>query len=98
MVTLNPPTADRNGQCGNTCSYAVAATSRASKPMIRIAEFDMYFNEGISKYGDLLDFATKLVYISKKGRRFRYNEISLGKDRLNSIEFNRMNKEIANEI
>lgn len=71
--------------------------NRVAAPF-RTAEFDMYFNEGISKYGDLLDLATQLEYISKKGNSYKYNQISLGSGRINSIEFLRMNKDIANEI
>lgn len=71
--------------------------NRVAAPF-RSAEFDMFFNEGISKYGDLLDLATKLEYISKKGKHYEYNQIFLGKSRNDSIEFLRLNKVIANEI
>ena len=67
-------------------------------PPFRTAEFDIMFNEGISKVGDMLDLATKLEIITKRGAFFSYGDIRLGQGRENSKEFLRQNHDLANEI
>jgi len=67
-------------------------------PPFRIAEFDIMFNEGISKVGDMLDLATKLEIITKRGAFFSYGDIRIGQGRENSKEFLRQNPDLANEI
>jgi len=67
-------------------------------PPFRTAEFDIMYNEGISKVGDLIDLATQLEVIDKRGAFFSYNETRLGQGRENSKEFLRQNPEIANQI
>jgi recombination protein RecA len=67
-------------------------------PPFRTAEFDIMFNEGISKVGDMLDLATKLEIITKRGAFFSYGDIRLGQGRENSKEFLRHNLDLANEI
>jgi recombination protein RecA len=67
-------------------------------PPFRTAEFDIMYNEGISKVGDLIDIATQLEIVDKRGAFFSYGETRLGQGRENSKEFLRQNPEIANEI
>ena len=67
-------------------------------PPFRTAEFDIMFNEGISKVGDMLDLATKLETITKRGAFFSYGDIRIGQGRENSKEFLRQNPDLANEI
>lgn len=67
-------------------------------PPFRTAEFDIMYNEGISKVGDLIDLATQLEIIDKRGAFFSYGETRLGQGRENSKEFLRQNPEIVNEI
>jgi recombination protein RecA len=67
-------------------------------PPFRTAEFDIMFNEGISKVGDMLDLATKLEIITKRGAFFSYGDIRIGQGRENSKEFLRQNPDLANEI
>jgi recombination protein RecA len=64
----------------------------------RTAEFDIMYNEGISKVGDIIDLATQLEIITKRGAFFSYGDIRLGQGRENSKEFLRQNPEISNEI
>jgi len=47
----------------------------------RTAEFDVMYNEGISKVGDIIDLATQLEIVSKRGAFFSYGEIRLGQGR-----------------
>jgi recombination protein RecA len=67
-------------------------------PPFRTAEFDIMYNEGISKVGDLIDLATQLEIVDKRGAFFSYGETRLGQGRENSKEFLRQNPDIANEI
>ncbi len=67
-------------------------------PPFRTAEFDIMYNEGISKEGDLLDLATQLETVQKRGAFFSYGDIRLGQGRENSKEFLRQNPEVAFEI
>ena len=64
----------------------------------RTAEFDIMYNEGISKEGDIIDLATAMEIITKRGAFFSYKDIRLGQGRENSKEFLRQNIELCNEI
>jgi recombination protein RecA len=67
-------------------------------PPFRTAEFDIMYNEGISKVGDLIDLATQLGIVDKRGAFFSFNETRLGQGRENSKEFLRQNPGLADEI
>ena len=67
-------------------------------PPFRTAEFDIMYNEGISKVGDLIDLATQLEIIEKRGAFFSYGETRLGQGRENTKEHLRQSPDLANEI
>jgi recombination protein RecA len=67
-------------------------------PPFRTAEFDIMFNEGISKSGDVLDLATKFEVITKRGAFFSYGDLRLGQGRENAKDYLRSNPELMNEI
>jgi len=67
-------------------------------PPFRTAEFDIMYNEGISKSGDLIDLATQLEIISKRGSFYSYGDIRLGQGRENAKDFLRQNRELSDEI
>ncbi len=67
-------------------------------PPFRVAEFDVMYNEGISKVGDIIDLATQLEIIQKRGAFFSYGEIRLGQGRENAKEYLRQNADLAREI
>ena len=56
------------------------------------------YNEGISNEGDIIDLATGLEIITKRGAFFSYGDIRLGQGRENAKEFLRQNKDICQEI
>jgi len=64
----------------------------------RTAEFDIMYNEGISKVGDIIDLATSLEIIQKRGAFYSYGDLRLGQGRENAKEFLRQNPDIASEI
>ena len=67
-------------------------------PPFRTAEFDIMFNEGISKSGDVLDLATKFEVVQKRGAFFSYGDIRLGQGRENAKDYLRQNFDLMNEI
>jgi recombination protein RecA len=67
-------------------------------PPFRTAEFDIMFNEGISKSGDLLDLATKLEIITKRGAFFSYGDRRIGQGRENAKDMLRSNPDLMAEI
>jgi recombination protein RecA len=71
--------------------------NKVSAPF-RTAEFDIMYNEGISKVGDIIDLATQLEIVTKRGAFFSYGDIRLGQGRENAKEFLRQNMDLANEI
>ncbi len=67
-------------------------------PPFRTAEFDIMFNEGISKSGDLLDLATQLEIVTKRGAFFSYGDVRIGQGRENAKDYLRQNLDLAGEI
>ncbi len=67
-------------------------------PPFRIAEFDIMYNEGISREGGLLDVGIAAGVLSKTGAWFNYGETRLGQGRENARDFLRSNPEIAGRI
>jgi recombination protein RecA len=67
-------------------------------PPFKEAEFDIMYNEGISKNGELVDIGTAMGIIEKRGAFFRYNEGLLGQGRENSKDFLKENPAVAEEI
>lgn len=67
-------------------------------PPFRTAEFDIMYNEGISKVGDIIDLATSLEILTKRGAFYSYGDTRLGQGRENAKEFLRQNPDLSNEI
>jgi recombination protein RecA len=67
-------------------------------PPFRSAEFDIMFDHGISKEGNLLDIGLELGLVSKAGAFFSYGDIRLGQGRENAKEYLVSNPELAQEI
>jgi len=67
-------------------------------PPFKQAEFDIMFGEGISKYGELVDYGVKLDIIDKSGAWFSYEDKKLGQGREKVKEEFKTNPELAAEI
>ena len=64
----------------------------------RTAEFDIMYNEGISKAGDMLDLATSLDIVTKRGAFYSYGDMRLGQGRENAKEFLKQNPDLMEEV
>jgi recombination protein RecA len=67
-------------------------------PPFTECEFDIMYNEGISKTGDVLDLAVNYELVSKRGAYFRYGETLLGQGRENAKSYLAENPTILLEI
>jgi len=67
-------------------------------PPFRSAEFDIMFDHGISREGDLIDLGVELGIVKKAGAFFSYGDIRLGQGRENAKQFLLQNPEPAVEI
>jgi recombination protein RecA len=67
-------------------------------PPFKKAEFDIIYNEGISRSSDVLDMATEIGLVEKKGAYYSYGELRLGQGRENAKVFLKDNPEIMVEI
>src|SRR5436305_2437489 len=67
-------------------------------PPFRVAEFDIMYNEGISKEGGLLDLAVELGLVKKSGAFFSYGEQRIGQGRENARDYLKKNPQITQEI
>ena len=67
-------------------------------PPFRVAEFDIMFNSGISREGDLIDLGVKLDVIKKSGAFFSYGDIRLGQGRESVKAYLQQNPELTQEI
>ena len=64
----------------------------------KTAEFDIMYAEGISKVGDIVDLATELDIVQKRGSFYSYGDLRLAQGRENAKEFLRANPDMAMEI
>ena len=67
-------------------------------PPFTECEFDIMYNQGISKTGDVLDLATEYEIVDKRGAYFRYGETLLGQGRENAKIFLDENPAILDEL
>ncbi len=67
-------------------------------PPFRVAEFDLMFNEGISREGDILDLGAAKDIVQKSGAWYQYEGNKIGQGRESARQFLKKNPEIANEI
>ena len=71
----------KNGEdiLGNRARVKVIKNKMA--PPFKVAEFDIMYNEGISKVGSILDVATNLGLLEKRGSWFSFEGEQLGQGR-----------------
>jgi len=67
-------------------------------PPFKTAEFDIMYNEGISKVGGLLDIGVEMDLIEKRGSFYSYNEERLAQGRENAKQALREQPGLADEL
>ena len=67
-------------------------------PPFRTAEFDIMFNRGINKMGDLLDLGVARDIVKKSGSFYSYGEVRLGQGRESAKEFLGQHEDMSQEI
>ena len=63
-----------------------------------MAEFDIMYNTGISRVGDVIDLATKYEITRKNGAFYNYQDVKLGQGRENVKHFLKNNEKVAQSI
>jgi len=81
---------------GNRTRATVAKNKVA--PPFRKAEFDIIFNRGIDRMGELLDLGALHKIVEKTGAWYSYGDLRLGQGRENSGNYLRENPKLADEI
>ena len=91
-------TAIKNGDevIGNQVRGKVVKNKVA--PPFRKAEFDLMFNEGISKVGEIVDIGTDMGILTKSGSFYSYNgnRLAQGRDAVKNVL--RENPDLADEV
>lgn len=67
-------------------------------PPFKQAEFDIYFNQGISREGEIVDLGAEKGIIEKSGAWYSYSGTRIGQGRDNVKEYLRNNVAVAKEI
>lgn len=67
-------------------------------PPFKKVELDMYFGEGLSYHGSILDAALKYELLEKSGSWYSYNTEKIGQGRENAINFLRTNGDITQDL
>jgi recombination protein RecA len=85
-----------NLEIGNRVKAKIVKNKMA--PPFRVAEFDILFAEGISRAGSILDLATEMNIVEKKGAWFSYKGQRLGQGRDTVREELKKNSPLLDEI
>ena len=64
----------------------------------RAGEFDLMYNEGISREAELITLGEKTGVVTKSGSSYAYGDIKMGRGYDSTRLFLRENKRVANEI
>jgi recombination protein RecA len=83
-------------EVGNRVKVKIAKNKCA--PPFQVAEFDIVFNEGISRTGTAIDLGADMGIIDKKGAWFSYNGDRLGQGREAVRELLKTNVQLLEEI
>jgi recombination protein RecA len=76
----------------------VKVVKNKTAPPFRLAEFDIMYNEGISREGNILDVAVDMNIVRKSGAWFYMGEERIGQGRENVKTFLKEHPDLTNEI
>jgi recombination protein RecA len=81
---------------GGRCRVKVVKNKVAAP--FRQTEFDLMYNEGVSREGELIALGEKLEIMKKSGNSYEYGDMKLGRGYDATRQFLRANKDIAEKI
>lgn len=87
---------DADGARGNKVRVKVVKNKVA--PPFRQAEFDIIFNRGIAREGELIDLGIKYNHVVKSGAWLSYGDLRLGQGREKAMELLAGDKEVATRL
>ena len=87
---------DGDNVIGNKVKVKIVKNKVA--PPFRTAEFDIMFNEGISKVGEIVDLGVKFNIVSKAGAWYEYKGEKIGQGREAAKQYLKDNHKVAEEI
>lgn len=67
-------------------------------PPFRIAEFDIYYNEGISRESEIINLAVQLGFLEKSGAWYSYNQEKIGQGKDNVRIYLKEHPEISSVL
>ena len=73
----------------------IKVTKNKGAPPFRLAEFDIMYNEGISRNGNIVDIGVREDILGKSGAWYYYGETRLGQGRENAKNFLQENPDLA---
>ena len=95
-VRKGEPIKEGSDTIGNRTKCKVIKNKVA--PPFKSCEFDMIFGHGISRTGEILDYAVELGLVKKSGAWFSYNDMRIGQGRENAKKYIEENADIAAEL
>ncbi len=87
----------RGGDIIGNRTKAIVKKNKVAPPF-KEAEFDILYDEGISKEGDILDLGVAYGIIEKRGTFYTYRDINLGQGRENARQFLKENPDLRDTL
>ncbi len=88
----------KDGQEATGSRTRVKIVKNKVAPPFRQAEFDIYYNEGISRIGEIIDIGVEKGIIEKSGAWYSYNGNRIGQGRETVKDYLKKNPEVAEDI
>lgn len=95
-IRKGAPIKDKDNILGNETRVKVVKNKVA--PPFKVANFQILFNYGIAKNGELLDLGVNAGIVSKTGAWYAYNGNKIGQGKVNSMRYLDENPKVAGEI
>lgn len=95
-IRKSTPIKEKDTVIGNETKVKVVKNKVA--PPFKQANFQILFNYGISKNGELLDLGVQLKFVEKTGAWFAYNGSKIGQGKTNAIRFLDEHPDVADEL
>ncbi|NLK84536.1 MAG: recombinase RecA [Aeromonadales bacterium] len=90
------PLKDKDNVLGNETKVKVVKNKVA--PPFKVANFQILFNYGIAKNGELIELGVNAKIIQKTGAWFAYKDQKIGQGKVNAMRFLDENPTVASEI